>query len=73
MVLDVSLQQQNPISLDAELNCKKGEVLALVGPSGSGKSSILRCIALHWLDHQGVASLPYCVVLQACTGHIMAM
>jgi molybdate transport system ATP-binding protein len=45
MELDVSLQQHNPISLDVELNCKNGDVLALVGPSGSGKSSILRCIA----------------------------
>ncbi len=45
MELSVSLQQQSPIPLNASLDCKNGEVLALVGPSGSGKSSILRCVA----------------------------
>ncbi len=45
MKLTVSLQQRSPIPLDASLDCENGEVLALVGPSGSGKSSILRCVA----------------------------
>jgi len=43
--LSVFLQQEKPVILDANLQCRNGEVLALVGPSGSGKSSILRCIA----------------------------
>jgi molybdate transport system ATP-binding protein len=43
--LDVTLSQSGPIPLDATLSCRPGEVLALVGPSGSGKSSILRAIA----------------------------
>ena len=43
--LQVKLSQRQPIPLDAELDCRPGEVLALVGPSGSGKSSILRAIA----------------------------
>ena len=43
--LRVRLAQAAPIPLDVELSCAAGEVLALVGPSGSGKSSILRAIA----------------------------
>lgn len=43
--LQVRLSQLQPIPLEAVLDCRPGEVLALVGPSGSGKSSILRAIA----------------------------
>ena len=41
----VRLQQSGPIPLDAALECAPGEVLALVGPSGSGMTTILRAIA----------------------------
>lgn len=44
-MLQVQLQQSEPISLDAQLECADGELLALVGPSGSGKSTILKTIA----------------------------
>jgi molybdate transport system ATP-binding protein len=43
--LNVFLQQEYPIPLNVRLDCKNDEIFALVGPSGSGKSSILRCIA----------------------------
>jgi len=41
----VRLQQASPIPLDIELQCKRGELHAICGPSGSGKSSVLRIIA----------------------------
>lgn len=41
----LDVQQSLPIPIQATLRCKRGELLALVGPSGSGKSSLLRMIA----------------------------
>jgi molybdate transport system ATP-binding protein len=41
----VSLQQDAPIPLEADVECVPGEITALIGPSGSGKTSVLRCIA----------------------------
>lgn len=39
------VKQTKEIVLDAEFTCRAGEVLAVVGPSGGGKSTLLRMIA----------------------------
>ncbi|GBF25104.1 sulfate/thiosulfate import ATP-binding protein CysA [bacterium MnTg02] len=43
--LAVTLRQRAPIPLDVNFTCNAGELLAIVGPSGGGKSTILRAIA----------------------------
>jgi len=43
--LAAELAQQTPIPLDAAFSCAPGEMLALFGPSGGGKSTVLRALA----------------------------
>jgi molybdate transport system ATP-binding protein len=43
--LAIALRQDAPIPLDFELTVGRGETVALVGPSGAGKTTVLRCIA----------------------------
>lgn len=43
--LHCDISQQHPIPLQANFNCKAGELLAVVGPSGGGKTTLLRMIA----------------------------
>lgn len=44
-MLTVSLQNATPMPLDVQFSCAAGQLLALVGPSGAGKTSVLRAIA----------------------------
>lgn len=40
-----SVDQHLPMPLHGSLECAPGQLLALVGPSGAGKTSFLRCLA----------------------------
>jgi molybdate transport system ATP-binding protein len=44
-MLEVMLRQDGPIPLDVRFHCARGRTLALIGPSGAGKTTILRTIA----------------------------
>jgi molybdate transport system ATP-binding protein len=70
--LRVAIQQDRPMPLDAAFHCEPGQVLALFGPSGAGKTTILRTVAgLYtpararvavdgetWLDTAAAVNLP---------------
>lgn len=43
--LDLSVEQATPMPLAGSLRCEAGELTALVGPSGAGKTSMLRVMA----------------------------
>lgn len=45
MSLNCRIEQVHPIPLKVALSCKAGEVLAVVGPSGGGKTTLLRMLA----------------------------
>ena len=43
--LRVRLRQSSPVPLDVDFTCAPGDVLGIFGPSGAGKTTILRSIA----------------------------
>jgi len=45
LALQVSVEQASPMPLSGTLRCEAGELTALVGPSGAGKTSMLRVMA----------------------------
>jgi len=48
MTLSVDLEAVAPIPLEVSFRVEPGELLALVGHSGSGKTTVLRSIAGLW-------------------------
>jgi len=51
--LIVEVEQAHPMPLRGSLRCEAGELLALVGPSGAGKTSLLRVLAGLMRPQQG--------------------
>ena len=45
MTLHLEVEQAHPLPLSGAFRCEPGELLALVGPSGAGKTSMLRVLA----------------------------
>ena len=43
--LVVDVEQRHPMAVIGAFNCEAGKLLALVGPSGAGKTSMLRILA----------------------------
>lgn len=43
--LEVRIEQSTPMPLHGSFECLPGEMTAMVGPSGAGKTSVLRCLA----------------------------
>lgn len=51
--LEVEIEQTQPMPLHGSLRCEAGELLALVGPSGAGKTSVMRVLAGLMRPQQG--------------------
>lgn len=69
MTLKVALNQEGLIPLDAAFSCDGGQVLALVGSSGSGKSTILRAIAGTYRSLHGSITVSGACWFDSVTGH----
>ena len=66
--LSVRLRQAGTIPLAVDLACAAGELLALIGPSGGGKSTILRTIAGLYQPHEGLVRCGGAVWLDTAKG-----
>ena len=53
LALVVDVEQTLPMPLSGSLHCAAGELLALVGPSGAGKTSLMRVLAGLMRPQQG--------------------
>lgn len=55
--LIVEVEQGQPMPLRGSLRCEAGELLALVGPSGAGKTSLMRVLAGLMRPAQGLVAV----------------
>ena len=68
MALEVTVRAAGPIPLDAAFRVAEGELLALVGHSGSGKTTVLRTIAGLWRPAAGRVAVDGAVWLDTAAG-----
>lgn len=68
MALEVMAQADQPIPLDLRFRVEPGELLALVGHSGSGKTTVLRTIAGLWHPQRALVAVNGQVWLDSAAG-----
>ena len=66
--LQVQIEQDMPMTLRGGFTCEPGELMALVGPSGAGKTSMLRCLAGLMRPHTGRIAVGSRVWLDTVSG-----